>query len=66
VGQENITILHWNKETFRDESLKSQQLVEVNQAGKSLFPNLSQQFGLKTMHTEVQSLGAISPDRTEY
>ena len=34
-GQENITILHWNKETFRDESLKRQQLVEVNQAGIS-------------------------------
>ena len=34
-GQEKITILHWNKETFRDESLKRQQLVEVNQAGIS-------------------------------
>ena len=29
-GQENITILHWNNETFRDESLKNQQLVNVN------------------------------------
>ena len=29
-GKENITILHWNKETFRDESLKNQQLVDVN------------------------------------
>jgi hypothetical protein len=29
-GQEDITILHWNTETFRDESLKSQQLVELN------------------------------------
>ena len=38
LGQENITILHWNKETFRGESLNSQQLVEVNQAGISLFP----------------------------
>ena len=66
MGQENITILHWNKETFRDESLTSQQLVEVNQAGNGLFPNISQQVGLKTMHTEVQSLGAISPDRTEH
>ena len=66
MGQENITILHWNKETFRDDILKSRQLVEVNQSGKSLFPNLSQQLGLKTMHTVVQSLGAISPDRTEH
>jgi hypothetical protein len=40
-GQENIKILHWNNETFRDESLKSQQLVGVNQAGISVFPNLS-------------------------
>jgi hypothetical protein len=36
-----LKILHWNKETFRDESLKSQQLVGVNQAGISVFPNLS-------------------------
>lgn len=28
-GQENITILHWNNATFRDESLKNQQLVDV-------------------------------------
>jgi hypothetical protein len=40
-GQENIKILHWNNETFRDESLKGQQLVGVNQAGISVFPNLS-------------------------
>ena len=40
-GQENIEILHWNNETVRDESLKSQQLVGVNQAGFSVFPNLS-------------------------
>ena len=41
LGQENIAILHWNKETFSDESLNRQQLVEVNQAGNRLFPNLS-------------------------
>ena len=41
LGQENIQILHWNNENYRDESLKSQQLVGVNQAGISLFPNLS-------------------------
>jgi hypothetical protein len=51
VGQENITILHWNNEIFRDKSLKSQLLVKVNQARCSL----SRQLGLRaqklTMHT---------------
>jgi hypothetical protein len=35
-----LKILHWNNDTFRDETLKSQHLVGVNQAGISVFPNL--------------------------
>ena len=48
----NITILDWNKEFFRDESLKSQQPVEVN----LVFFNLSQQLGLRAQKLTMAPL----------